>query len=244
MDIYKITSDPLTLVEQDFKVQKMEPILGSKLTAEFYFESIIHRYNKNGKILSPAELGCSLSHLSIYQNILKKDKPAIILESDILTSKKQLETAIRLCSNRCVDFVHLGLHPFYRRGVYFRGKFKKDLGLYIVDPYNDFNGTFAYYITPKCAKKLIEFHKKTIMPADFWSVFFQKNNLNPYFFPVFEHPEERGDIHSQRSIVSTKVFSLTFENARFYFKKIFLRKMKIFRFNKKIKPRDINGNTI
>ncbi len=87
MDIYKITSHPLTLVEQDFNVQRIEPILGSKLTAELYFESIIHRYNKTGKILSPAELGCSLSHLSIYQKILKNDKPAIILESDILTSK-------------------------------------------------------------------------------------------------------------------------------------------------------------
>ncbi len=108
MIFYKITDFQPTQVENDFKVVFIHPTFGAKFSSLEYFNHILPTYNKTGKLLSPSELCCALSHIRIYHKIIQENEPAIILESDIEPSAASLTKALTLCALTNIDFIHLG----------------------------------------------------------------------------------------------------------------------------------------
>jgi glycosyl transferase family 25 len=209
IDIYKITSDPLPDAEAQLGCQQITPIAGPKLTANAYFEKILGNFHETGELLSPSELGCALSHISVYQRIMETGRAAIILESDITPSANQLSLAMAFCRETTLDFVHLGWHPQVSYGVYFIGLFDKKNQAYRIEPSRNFYGAFAYYITPVAAAELLDFHQATLRKADYWSAFFEGAETPPYFRPFFEHPVERGELDRQRKSAFVKTKRMT-----------------------------------
>ncbi|WP_199457431.1 MULTISPECIES: glycosyltransferase family 25 protein [unclassified Marinobacter] len=214
--IYKITENELSQTESNCGVTRVSPIMGAQLDAKTYFNYVTKRYNKYGKLSSPSEVGCTLTHISIYELILAQNMSAIILESDIVPTADELKMSLQKCNNATVDFIHLGWHPFVHHGVFFKGKYSKNLKLFRINPYSDFHGTFAYFITPNAAKYLLTLHKEDFLPADSWANFFFNFPITPYFFPIFTHPKHRGQIQSERISLSSKVYSLQLSNVVFY----------------------------
>ncbi|EDM72747.1 hypothetical protein RAZWK3B_00965 [Roseobacter sp. AzwK-3b] len=206
IDIYKITSDALSEVETEFGLHRIQPIEGAKLDANSYFGKILDNYRDTGELLSPSELGCTLSHISVYQRVVEANRCAIILEADISPHGMHLEDAIAFCSGTDLDFVHLGWHPQISYNVYFVGRFDTRKQAFRIEPSRNFYGAFAYYVSPTVAFELLDFHQATLRKADYWSEFFETSKTKPYFRPFFEHPLERGELDRQRksAFVKTK----------------------------------------
>lgn len=238
MKFYKITDEHLSQLEIDFNFVAVNPIFGSKFSSVVYFNHILPAYNSSGKLLSPSELGCALSHISIYKKIIEADQPAIIFESDIIPSDKALKRAIKLCENSNVEFIHLGRHPSTAYGTFFKGTKAETLNLFIVDPARDFYGAFAYYITTKTAKELLKYHAESIKLADSWASFFLTSTITPYHLPLFNHPPTRNEMHEERLSVSGTVYSLSPTSLAFFMRKFFAQKLSFFKFwNKSIKQK-------
>lgn len=115
--------------------------------------------------LGRTELGCALSHLSVYRKILNDNiDQAIILEDDIVFDDRfNLGTLDQIKSN--YDIVLLGASTH-------------DESLKISDTitcieknesHNVF-GTFAYYITNQGAKKMLHQYEQINFPMDSWTL--------------------------------------------------------------------------
>lgn len=200
--IFKIAKNDISETESRNGVVRVDPVMGGDLPASEYFSKILPVFNKRGQILSPGEVGCTLAHLGLYKIIVENNQPAIILESDIAPTADELVTARRFCAAVAKDFVHLGWHPNRLRGIFFFGKSIARIGkhtLFQLDPSINMYGTYAYFVTPKAAKELLVFHQPELAKADSWARFFAGTDIVPYFAGLFEHPDDRGNLQSERT---------------------------------------------
>ena len=108
VDIYKIGAAPLSEVETDMSVQPVSPVMGATLTAREYFDHVAANYRDNGELLAPGEIGCTLSHVSIYRKIVARGQAGLILEEDITPTRGQLAAALAFAAQTDLPFVHLG----------------------------------------------------------------------------------------------------------------------------------------
>lgn len=208
MDFYKISDAKLSDFEFLTGFERISPIIGATLPAKDYFEKILPLYNFSGKLLSPGEIGCTLTHIEIYKKIIDKNKPAMIFENDIEVTKELLDQAIEVCDT--LDFVHLGWHPDVYANTFFYGV-KSNKRLFLINHLVNFHGTYSYFITPKIAKALLAFHEKAINKADNWGDFFSQNKeFKAYFSGIFSHPKRNGDenseIFSSRAKINQKIY--------------------------------------
>lgn len=198
VDIYKIGARPLSEHERQAGVRPVAPVIGADIPTLAYFTHILGNFRDTGELLAPAEVGCALSHMSIYEEILRRDRGGIILEEDITPRRDQLDAAQVFAARTRLPFVHLGWHPQARRGVHFLGRHDARAGAIRVDPARHFFGAFAYYLSPDGARELLAFQTATLRKADYWSLFFDTASFAPYFRPFFTHPEGRGTLDGQR----------------------------------------------
>lgn len=201
--VYKITSEELRSHERANHIIKVTPVEGNNLSASVYFQHAAHYYSKYQVLLTPPEVGCSLSHIKILKHFLSETScsGAVILESDISFTAKQLSIALDICSRESFPFVHLGWHPNISKRIYFRGKHISSCTtppIYEVDPRSNFHGTYSYYLNRATAAELLKFHQHMIHKADDWCLFFN-GSITPYFCGIFHHPKVRvGTLSSSR----------------------------------------------
>lgn len=171
-------------------------IIGAKLpTAEYFKLAVAGRK----KPLSPAELGCTLSHVSALKDfLLSEEKYACIFEDDAICIHKldlnELESQIsKLDLNSCFFFSMGGIQLKSSRKV--RGYLlnQKINDRNIIKLHHLYLGklfyTYAYIIDREMAQLLIEYHK---IPkgCDHWSQIHEYNpNSNFYASFLFDHPE-------------------------------------------------------
>lgn len=231
-----VISDAVMLKNENIK--QITPILGNDLTARQYFEYALPWYNKSGKLMTPGEVGCALSHIEAYKRILEDSIPGVIFEADILLSGVTLDKVLEFTENRAEDFIHLGWHPLVNEKIYFKGSFDEEKKLFLVNPNVNFYGGFAYYISPMMAKILLNIHMKHLIPADSWAIIFNMIDINPYFYPLLSHPEERGSLHKQRLSVKGDGFQLNKESIKFYLSKKLKRSLSYLKYSGDIRPED------
>lgn len=124
--------------------------------------------------LSPAQIGCSLSHIAAYRRIVELDLPcALIVEDDCLlphdihTLLAQLEKTIR--PGEAIQLYNWSsqLSEFSTRNVVHVGGY----GLYYPMQMSGVGSTAAYIITRQAAEKLIRVNDPVKVSADNWSFF-------------------------------------------------------------------------
>lgn len=125
--------------------------------------------------LTKGELGCLLSHLTLFHEIVEKKLPfAFILEDDVVVSDKlkkaMIDTNVFLSLNSDIDLVILGYSldavnfdaqiklSFWQRRRWGENKIGK--------PVQRFYGSYAYFITFEGASKIIELSKNVLIPSD------------------------------------------------------------------------------
>lgn len=150
----------LDAIGADYEIIKA--INGKKLTDEELFH-----YTKNPNLSRPA-IGCSLSHLKIYNIVLKENLPyAIILEDDALLSLKFPFIMDNVCKivnasdEIVVLFNHCQLYNRWRKiNIY------NNINLF---PVKKAYGAYGYLITYKAAEKLATAFLPVNHVADAWN---------------------------------------------------------------------------
>lgn len=76
------------------EVEEVYGVYGGALSAIEYYKIMVggRAYAKNRQIITPAEVGCALSHVRMLEEFLKsKEQIAIIFEDDVLIAERSVE---------------------------------------------------------------------------------------------------------------------------------------------------------
>ncbi|EPG2861764.1 glycosyltransferase family 25 protein [Acinetobacter lactucae] len=170
-------------------------IKGGELSAKEYFEKAV---KGRSKPLTPAELGCTLSHLLALEKFLETSEQfALIFEDDAILpvelNLRDLETELKnfnLPQNILFSLGGIQMKESLKvRGIIKEKKlFNK--GVLEVHPhfYNRVNYAVAYVVDREMAKNLIAYHQ-LIRKADDWSYLFDFNeNSHILMTYLIDHP--------------------------------------------------------
>ncbi|WP_347016975.1 glycosyltransferase family 25 protein [Acinetobacter seifertii] len=182
-----------------FKTSKVDytkvGVKGGELSAKEYFEKGV---KGRSKPLTPAELGCTLSHLSALENFLETNEElALIFEDDAILSNelnfKDLEKELKnfnLPKNILFSLGGIQMKESLKvRGILKNNKlFNKDVLEVHPHFYNRVNYAVAYVVDREMAKNLIAYHH-LIRKADDWSYLFDFNeNSHILMTYLVDHP--------------------------------------------------------
>ena len=185
---------------QNFFEQGQLPITrvgvkGGELSAKEYFEKAV---KGRAKPLSPAELGCTLSHLLALKKFLETDQQfTLILEDDAILPNdldlKKLETELKklnLPKNTLFSLGGIQMKESLKvRGILRSDKFLEREVLKVHPHfYNRVNYAVAYIVDREMAENLINYHQP-IRKADDWSYLYDFNNQSNILMTyLIDHP--------------------------------------------------------
>ena len=171
-------------------------IIGKDLKTDQYFKLAV--INKT-RPLSPGELGCTLSHLKVYEDFLNTDAQlAFVFEDDAIsrltdTDFQEFYSKIKTLKLDSSFFLSLGgIQLNCAKNVY--GKFieqelygEKILKIHPLFIEN-LASAYAYVIDRNMAKILIDYHKSPKLSDQWDTLFAQYPSVNFYATFLFEHP--------------------------------------------------------
>ena len=135
------------------------------------------------RLLKETEVACLHSHYRVWKKVINIDKPALILEDDVLISNK-LKEIINYCKDlKNIDYINL---ESTGRKKYLNLKSVisiPNIEYKIYKMYIDRSGTGGYIIYPSGARKLVnKFKLNKLAPAD---AFMKESNLNMFqIYPI------------------------------------------------------------
>lgn len=180
--------------------QHIKAVDGRILPAKEYFDKTQGFYKKYHRIMSPAELGCTLSHIKALETFLASvNEFGLILEDDIIGTDKDIylinsliasfdENMLLLCGGQ-IDLPE----KRYRFGRVIESK--------LICLVHDFSlkfvyGTCCYLVTRKSAQEILNFHMNNYVAlADKWDLFFTTSNTKVYYKNILQHPDDLADSH-------------------------------------------------
>lgn len=182
----------------EFKL--VEATDGRAMSAKEYYGYALPGLEAYGRLLSPSEVGCSLSHVRAYEEFLKSDASfALILEDDVIGDesgvKKAFETAAKMdAGSALVCGAQDGLEGRFSA---FGKKLDEDFWLVSKRSYGTIYRAAAYVLDRRAAEAILQTHKKALCVADFWQILLLKNGLKMYFSDIFAHPTDLADSNIQ-----------------------------------------------
>lgn len=199
--------------------QYIEAVDGRMLFAREYFNKAQGFFRKYKSIISPAELGCTLSHIKVLEEFLASEEEfCLILEDDVIGTDRDIaniEKAIKMLpKSNFLFFWGMYKTPYMRYQV---GKIT-ELNHYLVSrfSYKYLYGTFAYTVTKEVAKDILRMHQNSIVRADDWGVLLSNSlTTSVYFKNIIKHPElmENSHIEAERQVgkiaLAQRLFSLS-----------------------------------
>lgn len=180
----------------------IKAINGNDLSNSF-FDSNVYSYPDSA--LTKGEIGCALSHLSIYQKMVDDDiKLALILEDDaILSDNINLAlTQITLIDNPNEPDIYLlsRTNDYKEKYIYKNENFS-------IYPYYNASGAFAYVINKLAAKTILSFNHPIQYETDRWSIFRNEININTYcVIPHIAHfdSSKTSNLEKNRALMKRK----------------------------------------
>ena len=167
-------ADFKTLLEQsalDWEI--LDAIDGLQLHStppEYHEEKVIRLL---GFPLSASEIGCFLSHRLAWAKCSEKDRPTLILEDDF-TFTPHFYESLSMTIESYHDWDILRLQGL---GETSDSTLVNHPGFRIVENHGDPLGASAYVITPRAAKKLIQYSQAIYEPLDHFLEHRQKHGL-------------------------------------------------------------------
>tara|TARA_B100001093_G_C26753883_1_gene982443 strand:- start:108 stop:851 length:744 start_codon:yes stop_codon:yes gene_type:complete len=162
------------------EIEPFEGIKGNNLSTDDILKENIATKEliSNKKIFSPGGMGCAASHKKIWHQCLLRNQSILVLEDDCYTHPQikefinfnedilnandicffglHMNSVLQTISPQGLEFNSIFFDPAYPNPSWIKNAFlKTEIKNIIFNKLiNDF-GTFAYYITPKGAEKLI-----------------------------------------------------------------------------------------
>ena len=159
------------------------------------------RRKRYGFPMSPAEVGCFLSHQLCWHAVADNGETAIILESD--ASPTSLDSFVRLIDYLALPSVANSFDIVRLSGVFpHNEKFPRVIqsleGFQLIQPLGDPMGSAAYVVTPDAARKLIDCSKEFFVPLDVflgstWKHHLRVRSLRPYPIETLDCESVIGD---------------------------------------------------
>tara|TARA_B100001093_G_scaffold508439_1_gene570646 strand:- start:859 stop:1614 length:756 start_codon:yes stop_codon:yes gene_type:complete len=163
------------------KIKPFEAIIGNKLSSKDILRENLATsdFLFNSDLFSYGAIGCAASHKKIWERSIEKNKDFLVFEDDcyshpkiesfIKTNKKILSSidicffglttnsVIQVKSQQNLQFSSIYFDPEYPESDWIKNAFSKtDLSKIILNKLIIGFGFWAYYLTPKGARKLIE----------------------------------------------------------------------------------------
>ncbi|MEG0431500.1 MAG: glycosyltransferase family 25 protein [Anaerovoracaceae bacterium] len=186
------------------KMQWVKAINGKELSAKEYFSYAQQFFNSHQKMITPSEVGCTLSHIRALEEFLETEEECcLILEDDVIGGDESIEKIDKFISENNLDGVVL-LRDQNKFGFekYIIGKEHK---CYYKLPFFSTRfvyGTCAYIVNRKSAQLILNYHQQNFDIADIWSNIVKETFLKFYYFPVLIHPEDctHSHIENERAV--------------------------------------------
>ena len=187
---------------------KVSAIDGRKLDAKSFYNSIINFYKTTRKLLSPAELGCTLSHIKALKQFLDSDNEyALILEDDVIGNDKNIDKIFSLTDTIPPNSLLIcGGQEGLNARKYQYGKKSKLEGLTEVSTfsYRHVFRTCCYLVTKKSAKAIVDYQEINLTLADKWDAFFRGTGIRIYYKNCLAHPKDLLNSHIEHDRVLFK----------------------------------------
>ncbi|MDO5046108.1 glycosyltransferase family 25 protein [Campylobacter sp.] len=184
------------------KFELIDAIDGRVMSAKEYFGYALASFKAYQRLLSPAEIGCALSHMKAYEEFLKSDaKTALILEDDVIGDDEGIKKAFELAEKMSENSILMcGCQNVSTARFSIFGK-KLAENFYLVSKHSHVSvyGTVAYAVNKNSAKALLDTQKEAICTADFWSYLLKKSDTKMYFSDIFKHPSDLSDSNIQEA---------------------------------------------
>lgn len=211
-----------------FKI--IDAVDGRELSAKEYFQKTAHFVKYYNRMMSPSELGCSLSHINILKEfVVSHQNVALLLEDDVIGTDKDIDNIITISKKInentlliCGSQDGLGSVE-YLCGIETDISDVWDLADF---SYEYVMRTASYLVTKSSAKAILDYQNKEIMLADNWDKFFVDTPIKIYFTNVFSHPVELGNSHIEADRVIFRKEPKTF------FQKLFSKEVFLYVFRK------------
>ncbi len=177
----------------------IEAIDGRELAAKEYFEKTRDYYAKYKKIMSPPELGCTLSHIKALETFLETgNEYALILEDDVIANDESISEVFEISKKLNSDSLLLcGGQINIPSSKYRFGKkteLKKTYEV-IKFSYPFVFGACCYVVTRKSAQQILSYHSNCLTLADRWGEFFINSEIKIYYTNLISHPEDLKNSH-------------------------------------------------
>ncbi|WP_166258891.1 glycosyltransferase family 25 protein [Marinobacter salicampi] len=203
-----------------FNMMKLvEAVDGRKLDPQRYFQYIFPAVSSGYRMLSPAEIGCTLSHIKAINKFLEsKRASALIIEDDVIGTDSDLGSVLNdvamMPENSVIIF---GGQEGMPSSKYIFGKPAGMNGILRLPTYSNSYvlRTCCYGVTRTSAKAMLDAHSDYLKLADAWNLFFRDTDINILFTKKLSHPYDRSSSHIEKSRLLLKGTSKPSLMARF-----------------------------
>ncbi len=189
------------------RMSQIDAIDGRLLNAKDFFSKITGSYLYHNRLLSPSELGCSLSHIKVLQEFIESgENHALVLEDDIIGTDKNVkhiesllpyipDNSLLLCG---------GQDKLSLRNYLYGKEITKNL--FKLAPFSHFYVVRAccYVVTRTSASAILSSHEKNILLADSWHQLLKGTNIEIFLADVLTHPDNDLDsnLHIERAVLT------------------------------------------
>lgn len=181
----------------------VDAVDGSQLDARAYFKKIFPAVSSGYRMMSPSEVGCTLSHIEAMKKFLDSGRPsALIVEDDIIGTDSDLDSVLINIKDMPEESV-----------IIFGGQEGMPSRKYIFGKPSDLDGVFrlprysnsfvlrtcCYGVTRTSAKAILNAHNEYLKLADAWGLFFEHSSIKILFAKKLHHPVDRSASHIEKS---------------------------------------------
>ncbi|WP_435950482.1 glycosyltransferase family 25 protein [Psychrobacter sp. DM8] len=217
------------LNKYDIKFRFVNAIYGKELSdsiLDLYREKSTAAIVERGFPATAGEIGCSLSHLLVYQDMLDSNiRWTCVLEDDVILDKRFkdfITTFSGIELNPNILYLLGGQTDFNKKMIVKSFKYVTTIGgqkFYKTIKSNPFiHGSCCYLISLDLAKSIIELSKNNFIVADDWEFLVNLNIIDKIFLSDFvDHPSDfaSSSIQKEREVASKKISDSTSENSVF-----------------------------
>jgi len=200
---------------------------GNELNAKDYFAYTQAYFHKYKYLLTPSEIGCTLSHIKALKNFLMTDeKYALILEDDVIGADIDIHSIENIVDQLSFNGVLMcggqeGLPQDWNDYKYGRS-IAIDPDLYNINNYSIkfFSRTVCYVVDRAFASHYIAMNDGIVHLADDWAKYFDNTNYSFYYKSIMKHPLDLSVSHieSQRRLTQKSQNRLHVLQALFWYK--------------------------
>lgn len=180
--------------------QIIDAVEGNKIDIQQYFKYLSGSLSKYNILISPNELGCTLSHIKAYEAFLATDAEyCLILEDDVVGNDELIKKAFSFVDKIPKNsMILLG-------GEYPKAWGKKiSNDLYVVSRYSlqRIYNAHAYILDKQSAQNLLNIQKETLTVADIWCYLLPQKNISLYYSKLIHQNdnENPSNIEIERDI--------------------------------------------